>query len=115
MVSVVEASLKLGVSQDTIRKRIREGTLKAELINGRYAIDIPPAAAEEPQDAHTEVLERLVEVLTGEVEELRHQLAMKDQQIEVKDRQIFELHQMMGVKALEGGNAGRIWWKFWSR
>ena len=108
MPTIAEAAHTLGISPDTVRRRIKDGTLAATLVHGRYEVDLPAEPTAPVQDGQTTLLERLVEVLTGEVEELRHQ-------IEVKDRQIFELHQMMGVKALESGNAGRKWRWPWSR
>jgi len=113
--TITEAAHTLGISTDTVRRRIKDGTLAATLVNGRYDVQLTAEATEPLQDGHSDPWERLVEQLTREVEELRHQLEMKDQQIGVKDRQIFELHQMIGVKALEGGNTGRKWWNFWSR
>jgi len=122
VVSLAEAADQLGLSIYTVRRRIRDGTLAATLVGGKYDVDLPAEAPTTSPDGHAASNDRVVELLEAQVlelhqdkEELRQQLAAKDQQIEVKDRQIFELHQMMGVKALEGGTNPRRWWKPWSR
>ena len=106
MPTIAEAARRLGVSNDTVRRRIRAGELAATLANGRYDVKLPEEASTEatrPDGLHWE---KLVETLEGQIEDLRHQLA-------TREREIGELHQLLGQKALSEGDAETAWWKFW--
>lgn len=115
MATIDEAAIQLGVSRETVRRRIRDGTLSATLVNGKYRVDLPAEPTAPVQDGQTAANDRVAELLEAQLVELHQDKEELRHQLEIKDRQIFELHQMMGVKALESGNAGRKWRWPWSR
>ena len=121
VVSITEAALRLGVTPDGIRKRIRRGQLQTRRVNHARGIHVVlpmessalvsagqegsqngrsiEAVAQELQAtvAHLGAsLERLeadtVGMLRETVTVLKEQLATKDQQLAEKDRQLLELH-----------------------
>jgi len=96
-VSIPEAAKHLGVAQDTIRRRIRKGILKAyqPTKGGKWVIELPE--------------EKLPES-TGEVAVLRETIALLREELNARVREVSELHMLLGQKALSGG---RPWWQFW--
>ena len=117
--SIPEAVHTLGLSQDTIRKRLRSGDLQGQKVKGaggfrwEVFIDDDPTVKGVTQDAnHANVTDdgndgnhandgndnALVEILREELVE--------------KNRQISELHRLLAQTALNAA-PGRPWWKFW--
>jgi len=106
-VGIAEASRMLGLSQDTVRKRLRSGELAGEKVKAaggfRWVVDLEEedvAPAEVDQD-HGD----LVELLKVQVQDLRDQL-------DTRTREISELHQLMAARSLNASHA-RPWWRFW--
>jgi hypothetical protein len=117
--SIPEAVHTLGLSQDTIRKRLRSGDLQGQKVKGaggfrwEVFIDDDPTVkgvtqdgnhANDAQDGdhgdHTNDGNgsALVEILREELTE--------------KNRQISELHRLLAQTALNAA-PGRPWWQFW--
>ena len=95
MVTIAEAAINFGVSQDTIRKWMidlgREGSA-----NGTHAMNEPRAS--ESIAASTDEVnwwQTLVATLQSQVAGQQEQLSAKDLQLETKDRQIRELHILL--------------------
>jgi len=133
---MVEAAVRLGVSPDTIKRRLQRGELgghQEETPQGfRWIIELPDDGASvdssaAPADAppNTEVvasLRELVEVLKGESASLRHQL---DAQVEshreelaAKNKQIEQFHVLLqqAHAALPAPRDSRPWWRrLWGR
>ena len=90
-ISLSQAMQHFGVSEKTIRRWIKSGKLPAELIEGRWLVQIADAnvrdngqpvmgnAHNNGQDAESR--DRLYEHLNSEIRTLREQLAEKDNQI----------------------------------
>jgi hypothetical protein len=145
LVTKKEAAELLGVSVDTIERRIKRGELKGHkesrpqgltwLVempqgNGRAVphVDVqgnPPAS---PPQAEPRRLEELVATLQTQVavqqkqiekqgEAYQWQLEAKDKQLEAKDRQIEQLHVLLqqAQAALPVPRENRSWWRFWER
>jgi hypothetical protein len=123
--TMVEAAVILGVSPDTVKRRLQRGELKGhqeETPQGfRWIIELPDnsgpsnhssaAPADTPVTAGTEeTLRELVDVLKDEVSELR-------QQLEAKDKQIEQLHVLLqqARAALPAPRDHRSWWRFWQK
>lgn len=91
-VSISEAAAILGVSQDTIRRRIRQGKLQAEKIGDRWQVevDLPmqPAAS-----AYADAL-------------LAH-IAFLETELEARRIEVQQLHAIIHRRALPGPP----WWK----
>ena len=103
-VGISEAAHRLGVSQDTVRRRLKTGELAGEKGRSaggfRWIVDLDGQVVgrkHDGQDYH------LVELLKGQVQDLRVQL-------EVRAREVSELHQLLATRAL---NPGKPWWRFW--
>jgi len=114
--SIPEAMHTLGLSQDTIRKRLRSGDLQGQKVKGaggfRWEVFVADDStvkgvtqdgnhANDAQDGdHTNDAngDALVEILREELAE--------------KNRQISELHRLLAQNALNAA-PGRPWWQFW--
>jgi len=96
--SVAGAAQALGVSKNTIRRRLAHGAISGRKVRGRWALllseDSPNNAQEVPSNDSGE----LVAVLMA--------------QLAAKDLQIGELHRLLAQGALNAAPA-RSWWKFW--
>lgn len=74
--SIQDAARALNLSERTIRRHIKQGKLKAELIDGRYVVHIRV-------DNDTSVVyTQLIQQLQSENAYLRDQLIHRDQQID---------------------------------
>jgi len=81
----------MGVSSDTIRRRIRSGELKASLdANHTYRIDLgdlPPAPEPTPEPTAQDN--------AGEVEALKQTIALLQTELEARRREVQELHVLL--------------------
>ena len=105
--SIPEAVHTLGLSQDTIRKRLRSGDLQGQKVKGAggfnwevFVADDPTVKGDTDDANHTNNANggALVEILREELAE--------------KNRQISELHRLLGQTALNTAPT-RPWWAFW--
>ncbi len=124
-VSIGEAVTRLGVSEVTIRRRLRRGELKGEKQPTPqgfvWLVDVPDEATKEPEPEFSELVVALKETIRRQdetVTQLQGQLQTKDGQLESKDRQIGELHVLLqqAQAALPPPKENRqSWWRFWQR
>jgi len=56
--TVKEASLELGVSEKTVKKYIKDGILRAQMINGRWAI-VAESLRELPRNLYGKISEKI--------------------------------------------------------
>jgi excisionase family DNA binding protein len=137
LVTMTEAAQRLGVSTDTIKRRLRRGELKgrkrprpqgftwlieleAEFENSNETRAATRAHTDASTDASTgalEHLEDLIASLRSQVAAQQEQLAAKDHQIETKDRQIEQLHILLqqAQAMLPAPKDSHPWWRFWER
>jgi hypothetical protein len=133
LVSMTEAAQRMGVSTDTIKRRLRRGELKgrkqprpqgftwlieleAECERGNGTKASTQAETSARTDARMGAVERLEELiasLQSQVASQQEQLVVKDHQIETKDRQISELHVLLQQVALPAPRNNRPWWRRW--
>jgi hypothetical protein len=129
--SVMEAATRLGVSPDTIRRRIRNGELKAwqEPTPQGYSwkVELPDEEPRTDYDSqHTGqsssdeslVWRELVDTLRDEVSTLREQLMAHQDELGAKNKQIEQLHILLqqAQAALPAPRENhRSWWRFWQR
>ena len=124
-VTIQEAAQHLGVSQDTVRRRIRKEELQArqtptpqglrwvaELEDLEEDAQAAPTAPHRPDIGSAQVedgqdLRELVDVL-------RSQLQSQEEELVARRREVQELHVLLQQKALPEA-VGRPWWRFWSR
>ena len=105
--SIPEAVHTLGLSQDTIRKRLRSGDLEGQKVKGAggfrwevFVADDPTVKGVTQDGNHGDDGNdgALVEILREELAE--------------KNRQISELHRLLAQTALNAAPP-RPWWRFW--
>ena len=131
-VSIDEAARLLGVSQDTIRRRIRNGELKAHQETRPqgyvWRVTLPDEEPESEGQNHvgdTYLSSELVEALRDTIQrqddtiaQLRTQLEAKDRQLETRAREVQELHVLLqqAQAALPVPRDNRPWWqRLWRR
>ena len=117
--SISQAADTLGLSQGTIRKRLRSGDLQGQKVKGAggfrwevFAADDPTVKGDTQDGNHANVTDDSMNVHDANdgnggalVEILREELAEKN-------RQISELHRLLAQTALNAA-PGRPWWRFW--
>ena len=123
-VSIPEAARRLGVTQDTIRRRIRKGELAAyqEPRPQGYVwfVEVPEEelSSEEPPYPDFKEEPSEVQLLREMMELLREELKTKDRQLEAREREVQELHVLLQQfqMALPAAGDHRSWWyKLWHR
>jgi hypothetical protein len=128
-VSVFEAAQCLGISPDTVRRRIGNGALKArKAINGQnftWRVELPDDLVasclrnqEEPHATQETSREGSVQALLDSqaalISTLQAQVQAQLQQLEAKDKQIQELHVLLReARELPAPRSARRWWRFW--
>ena len=93
-VTIQEAAQHLGVSQDTVRRRIRKEELQAR------------------QTPTPQGFRWVVELEDLEEDALRSQLQFQGEELVARRREVQELHVLLQQKALPEA-VGRPWWAFW--
>ena len=121
--SIPEAVHTLGLSQDTIRKRLRSGDLQGQKVKGaggfrwEVFIDDDPTVKGVTQDGnHANVTDdgnhsngadggALVNQMQARIDSLETQLTTRAGEID-------QLHRLLAQTALNAA-PGRPWWRFW--
>jgi hypothetical protein len=126
-VSIQEAATRLGVSIETIRRRLHKGVLKGRQVpTPQGFVWMVELTNEEPQreipSGGSEPLHELIAVLKAQLEKKDHQLeiqaAAHQEQLGAKDRQIEQLHVLLqqAQAALPAPRDNRSWWqRLWRR
>jgi predicted transcriptional regulator len=123
-VSIPEAARRLGVTQDTIRRRIRKGEVAAyqEPRPQGYVwfVDVPEEelSSEEPPYPNFKEETSEVQLLREMMELLRDELKTKDRQLEAREREVQELHillQQFQTALPAAGDNCSWWYKLWHR
>ena len=123
--TIQAATRHFQVSEKTIRRWIKQGKLKADLVDGRYVVHL------DGQTAQTNDQTSLIDQLRSENEQLRGQLTRRDGQIDALTQQNDHLTQVVAMsqknaaqlteqldtsrQMLEDGLRHRPWWRFWGR
>jgi len=119
--NIAQAAAHLGLSQDTVRRRLRAGEIPGERVRApggfRWMVEVLDDTTNNdqrddplhgPGQANgTTVDTDLMEILKGQVQDLRDQL-------DTRAREISELHQLLAARSLAPGMI-RPWWAFWRR
>ena len=121
-VTIQEAAQHLGVSQDTVRRRIRKEELQARQTptpqGFRWVVELEDLE-EDAQAAHTPphmpgIGGAQVKDDTNDANDANDGALVEilREQLQEKDRQISELHRLLAQTALNAA-PGRPWWQFW--
>ena len=107
--SIPEAVHTLGLSQDTIRKRLRSGDLQGQKVKGAggfrwevFVADDPTVKSDTNDDTDGGAL---VDQMQARIDSLETQLTTRAGEID-------QLHRLLAQTALNAA-PGRPWWKFW--
>jgi hypothetical protein len=138
-VSIAEAGHRLGISQDTVRKRLRLGELTGTQVRApggfRWMVELPDDVSgvetknngnEEPEDREDQSLAELVAVLSARVEgqqelveALQSQIQAQKDQLEARGREVQELHvllqQAQAALPAPRGDSQSWWQRLWHR
>jgi len=110
-VGIAQAAHMLGLSQDTVRRRLRAGELAGEKVKGaggfRWMVDVPEVDGEPPTTPPANG--------QGDNEALRELVDTLQEQLTARTREVAELHQLLGAKALPDPGMKPWWWMFWRR
>jgi excisionase family DNA binding protein len=109
-VTIAEAATCLGVSVDTVRRRIGKGELKYRKVSSphgeMYMVEIPEdnAPVNEPP--------RAVPVNNPEIDALHQTISILQTELEARRREISELHILLQRASLPApGPEGIPWWR----
>jgi excisionase family DNA binding protein len=139
-VTIAEAAHRLGVSVDTVKRKLRRGELRGyKQPGGRggfsWVIEVGDSSqgkAHDNADASMEdtsanyygevkALRELVAMLQTQVvaqqKQIEQQLTSHQEELSAKNRQIEQLHVLLqqSQAALPAPREGRAWWRFWQR
>ena len=121
--SIPEAVHTLGLSQDTIRKRLRSGDLQGQKVKGAggfrwevFVADDPTGKGATQDGNHANVTDdgnhgddanggALVDQMQARIDSLETQLTTRAGEID-------QLHRLLAQTALNAA-PGRPWWRFW--
>jgi hypothetical protein len=132
LLSIGQAVTRLGVSEVTIRRRLRKGELKGqkrETPQGYvWLIELPDDVSEDKKngsDGEGESLSELVAALRSQVEgqqelvdSLQAQVKVQQEELIAKNKQIEQLHVLLqqAQAALPAPRDNRPWWRrVWRR
>jgi DNA-binding transcriptional MerR regulator len=117
LLTIAEAAQRLGVSTDTIHRRLRRGQLSGQRQptpqGFTWLIEIPVAPRNSKDGTPADAPATAVDT-----QRLEQMVAMLQAQLEVKDKQIEQLHVLLqqAQAALPAPREnGRPWWRFWGR
>ena len=117
-VSIRETAAALGVSPDTVRRRIRAGQLEARKAGGRWQVKVPDAAAAPPPEPVREpdaaALAQQAADLQAENRMLRGQLATLDHEREqagLVARTLEQFSRALPAPAADAAPARAPWWR----
>jgi len=100
-----QASQRLGITEDAIRKRIARGTLEGYKEDGRWWVQVQDNGQAQPETDQRDGKTIAIAAMEARIESLESQLTAKDQQID-------QLHHILAQTALNPAHSGP-WWKFW--
>jgi chromosome segregation ATPase len=132
LVSIGQAVTRLGISEVTIRRRLRKGELKGQKRQTPqgyvWLIELPDDGSENMKNSGNgegESLSELVAALRSQVEgqqelvdSLQAQVKTQQEELTAKNKQIEQLHVLLqqAQAALPAAGESRSWWyKLWHR
>jgi hypothetical protein len=127
LVTVPEAARRLGVTEDTVKRRLRKGELqgerKARPQGYTWMVELPDEESETDSTVTGTVSspgDDTVDhrVSNGEIRRLEEMVSMLQHQLEVREREVQELHVLLqqAQAALSAPRDSRPWWqRLWRR
>ena len=126
LVTVPEAARRLGVTEDTVKRRLRKGELqgerKARPQGYTWMVELPDEESETDSTVTGTVSssgDDTVDhrVSNGEIRRLEEMVSILQHQLEVREREVQELHVLLqqAQAALSAPRDSRPWWQRWWR
>jgi hypothetical protein len=124
LVTVPEAARRLGVTEDTVKRRLRKGELHGERKarpQGYIWLAWLPEEEVDPDSTVTGTAasqgdDSVNHPVSSEVQRLEEMVALLQHQLEVREREVEQLHILLQqAQALPAPRDGRHWWKWWRR
>jgi predicted ArsR family transcriptional regulator len=121
--TIKEAAERLGISEVTIRRRLRTGQLKGYQESpptGKWFIEVSDDGVEQREvdrDEYDDTLE-LVDALRDTIKRQDEVIALLKHQLEAREREVQELHVLLqqSQAALPAARDNHSWWrKLWPR
>jgi len=104
--TIVEAATALGVSTNTIRRRLTSGLLTGEKnATGKWLVEVDELPAGKTPESGLENERSLIAALEARITAQENELQARRQEIQ-------QLHTLMAARSLESGQHRR-WWAFW--
>ena len=122
--SIQEAVHTLGLSQDTIRKRLRSGDLQGQKVKGAggfrwevFVADGPTVKGVTQDGNHANVTDDGDHANDGAnggalVDQMQARIDSLETQLTTRAGEIDQLHRLLAQTALNAA-PGRPWWQFW--
>ena len=118
--SISQAAHTLGLSQSTIRKRLRSGDLQGQKVKGAGGFNWEVFVADDPTVKGDNVAPFTAESDQGDTDDANHTnnanggalVEILREELAEKNRQISELHHLLAQTALNAAPP-RPWWAFW--
>jgi len=118
-VSITDAATRLGISADTVRRRIGKGILtghqESTAQGFRWMIELPEPEQETNGHHDSGSLENLVaSSLENLVVTLQAQVSAQADELEARRREVSELHVLLQtVQTALSAPKSRPWWRWW--
>ena len=101
--TIKDAAISLGMSRDTVRRKIRKGEITGHRLGNKWMVELPdePTGSDDPAEviaSSSDLVDNLQDFIKG----LQEQLSSKD-------RQISELHVLLSQRAI--APPSRPWWR----
>jgi hypothetical protein len=131
LITLADAAHRLGVSVDTVRRRLQKGELKGQQ-QARpqgfiWLIEMPDetdqgnsvagsqAEAEGNSQVSVAACGAEIKRLEGMVAMLQDRVNAQQEELEARRREVQELHVLLqqSQAALPAPRSGRSWWRFW--
>ena len=97
-VSIQQAAKMLNVSPDTIRRRIKDGKLKADKVDGRWQVELPPT-----ETRQTDYATRQDDYANA----LLERIASLEKELDARRMEVLQLHALLSRPQLPGPS----WWQ----
>lgn len=128
LVTVPEAARRLGLTEDTVKRRLRKGELQGERRSRPQGYTWMVELLEEEVDPDSTGPDTMSsqgddtvnhQVSNGEVRRLEDMVTMLQHQLEVREREVQQLHvllqQAQAALPAPKENHQSSWWRFWVR
>ena len=116
-VSIPEAARLLGISEHTVRRRLRSGELKGTQVANAggfaWVVQLPDGVGQVDNPSAGELI-----AMKALIARLEAQVAAQEAELEARCREVQELHVLLqqAQAALPAPREGRPWWRrLWGR